>query len=210
MSTATAKLTPHQLRVLEFIGRTIVETGDSPRFREIRAEFGLRSSGSVTSVLDALERKGAIRRIKPGRRVEVVAVAGGEDSILLRAPDRPRRRELTDAQRRLRDFIVAFRRENGYAPSLREMAAAMGLSHINGVSGHLNALLKKGAIRWRLHHNRTITVVDPDPGDGDRLRASHAELRACCELALAGGGLNKELAARLARALDAAAEGGAS
>ncbi len=35
-----------------------------PTVREIQAHFGYRSTNSVTSLLDALERKGFIRRVK--------------------------------------------------------------------------------------------------------------------------------------------------
>jgi len=44
---------------------------------------------------------------------------------------------------------VAFIRANShlYGPTIREIAAAMGISSVNGVQGHLAALEKKGVVR---------------------------------------------------------------
>jgi repressor LexA len=44
---------------------------------------------------------------------------------------------------------VAFIRANSqlYGPTVREIAAAMGISSVNGVQGHLDALEKKGVVR---------------------------------------------------------------
>jgi repressor LexA len=44
---------------------------------------------------------------------------------------------------------VAFIRANShlYGPTVREIAAAMGISSVNGVQGHLKALQKKGVLK---------------------------------------------------------------
>jgi repressor LexA len=44
---------------------------------------------------------------------------------------------------------VAFIRANShlYGPTVREIAAAMGIASTNGVQGHLDALEKKGVLR---------------------------------------------------------------
>jgi len=44
---------------------------------------------------------------------------------------------------------VAFIRANSqlYGPTIREIAAAMGIASVNGVQGHLAALEKKGVVR---------------------------------------------------------------
>jgi len=44
---------------------------------------------------------------------------------------------------------VAFIRANShlYGPTVREIAAAMGIASVNGVQGHLDALEKKGVLR---------------------------------------------------------------
>jgi len=44
---------------------------------------------------------------------------------------------------------VAFIKANShlYGPTVREIAAAMGIASVNGVQGHLAALEKKGVVR---------------------------------------------------------------
>ena len=44
---------------------------------------------------------------------------------------------------------VAYIRANShlYGPTIREIAAAMGIASVNGVQGHLDALEKKGVLR---------------------------------------------------------------
>ena len=64
-------LTPRQAEVLEFIKSNMAYY--SPTVRQIAQQLGIRSPNGVTCHLDALERKGAIRRT-PGkaRNIEVV------------------------------------------------------------------------------------------------------------------------------------------
>lgn len=57
-----ADLTPRQKQVLDFIGRFIAERGYPPTLREISAEIGTRGTVSAIAHLEALERKGYIRR----------------------------------------------------------------------------------------------------------------------------------------------------
>ncbi|WP_321474806.1 transcriptional repressor LexA [uncultured Paludibaculum sp.] len=54
---------------------------------------------------------------------------------------------LTDRQREIYDYIVAFRRENGCSPSIPEIQRHFDIRSPNGVAGHLAALEAKGAIR---------------------------------------------------------------
>ncbi len=44
------------------------------------------------------------------------------------------------------DYVNAFARENGYAPSVREIGAAVGLSSTASVSYHLHQLQQKGLL----------------------------------------------------------------
>jgi SOS-response transcriptional repressor LexA len=52
--------------------------------------------------------------------------------------------ELTTRQREVLDYIAQFIIDNQYAPSMREIGAAMGISSTNGVNDHLEALKRKG------------------------------------------------------------------
>jgi repressor LexA len=55
-------LTEKQKDVLEFIRRHVVEKGYPPSIREIGKFFGIKSTNGVRGFLQALERKGEIRR----------------------------------------------------------------------------------------------------------------------------------------------------
>ncbi|WP_374711520.1 LexA family protein [Symbiobacterium terraclitae] len=55
--------------------------------------------------------------------------------------------DLTPAQRRVLEVIIALERENGYAPTVREIARRAGLSSTATVQGHLRRLLEAGHIR---------------------------------------------------------------
>ena len=73
MSTTEAQpLTPKQQAILDYV-RDNTEAA-SPTCRQIAKAFGFRSPHAVTVHLDALERKGKIRRV-PGRsrNIEVIA-----------------------------------------------------------------------------------------------------------------------------------------
>jgi repressor LexA len=70
--TSTPTLTAKQQAVLDYVRDNTQAT--SPTFRQIAKAFGFKSPHAVTVHLDALERKGKIRRI-PGRsrNIEVIA-----------------------------------------------------------------------------------------------------------------------------------------
>jgi len=65
-------LTARQRAVLEFVVRFTNEKGYPPSIREIGAEFGIKSLRGVTVHLDALERKGFIRRESLSRGIKVL------------------------------------------------------------------------------------------------------------------------------------------
>ena len=56
------KLTSHQRKVFEFIAGYSQKHGRPPTVRDIGEKFNLRSTGSVRSYLEALEKKGYIER----------------------------------------------------------------------------------------------------------------------------------------------------
>jgi len=57
--------------------------------------------------------------------------------------------------------VLAFIRENMayYSPTVRQIAQQMGIRSPNGVTGHLNALERKGLIRRTPGKARNIEVI---------------------------------------------------
>jgi len=55
-------LTTRQRQIFEFIKRSVIDLGRPPSLREIGDKFKINSTNGVRTVLDALERKGYIRR----------------------------------------------------------------------------------------------------------------------------------------------------
>lgn len=55
-------LTKRQRQIFEFIKQSVVDLGRPPSLREIGEKFGINSTNGVRTVLEALERKGYIRR----------------------------------------------------------------------------------------------------------------------------------------------------
>jgi repressor LexA len=70
---ASRPLTERQQAILDFIVATIRTRGFPPTLREIGRDFNIRSTKGVNDHLEALERKGKIRRQKDlSRAIEVV------------------------------------------------------------------------------------------------------------------------------------------
>ena len=66
---------------------------------------------------------------------------------------------LTERQREIYDFILAFRRDNGCSPSIPELQKAFEIRSPNGIAGHLNALITKGMLRRSERGSRNIDPV---------------------------------------------------
>jgi len=66
---------------------------------------------------------------------------------------------LTRRQREILDFIEDFMDQNGYSPSLEEIAARFGLASVATVHKHLTALEERGAIRRGHNQSRSISLV---------------------------------------------------
>jgi len=66
--------------------------------------------------------------------------------------------ELTPRQAEAVAFIKA--NSHLYGPTVREIAAAMGISSVNGVQGHLDALEKKGVLRRKPGIARGIELTE--------------------------------------------------
>lgn len=62
-------------------------------------------------------------------------------------------------------FLTQFVAENGYAPSVREICAAVGLQSTATVHYHLNALRDSGLIEMDDMKKRTITLADSHRAD---------------------------------------------
>lgn len=75
------------------------------------------------------------------------------------------RREMTDRQREILDFIRAELHRRGYPPSVREIGEAVGLSSSSTVHSHLAALEAKGFIRRDPSKPRALEVLDFRDGD---------------------------------------------
>lgn len=68
------QLTARQRDILDYIIQHIERHGYPPTIREIGAQFGIKSLRGVTVHLDALERKGCIRRERTSRSIQVLRI----------------------------------------------------------------------------------------------------------------------------------------
>ncbi len=68
-------------------------------------------------------------------------------------------KQLTMKQQIIYDYLLKFTAENGYPPSVREIAAAVGLKSPSTVHFHLKALEEAGAINRGTGKTRAITAV---------------------------------------------------
>jgi len=66
-------------------------------------------------------------------------------------------------QRQILDFIKQYIQKNGFAPSLTEIAGALGVSSLATVHEHLTAMAKKGVIKRFRGSVRGIELVDQLP-----------------------------------------------
>lgn len=71
-------------------------------------------------------------------------------------------RKITKRQQQIYDFIRTYQRDKGYPPSVREMAAAVGLSSPSTVHAHLNALEERGLIKRDATKPRALEVFNTD------------------------------------------------
>ena len=69
---------------------------------------------------------------------------------------------LTQKQQRIYDFILAFTKEKGYPPSVREIGTAMGLKSPSTVHFHMKGLAKAGVIVKEEGKTRAISLPFAD------------------------------------------------
>ena len=68
----------------------------------------------------------------------------------------------TDKQQRVLDYVKKQIKEEGYAPSVREICKALDLKSTSTVHGYLSRLKKKGLIEKTDMKSRIIRLVDED------------------------------------------------
>jgi len=76
------QLTRRQEAIFAFITRYVEQHGYPPAIREIGPAFGIKSLRGVTIHLDALERKGHIRRESTSRSIQVLMPDESRDSYV--------------------------------------------------------------------------------------------------------------------------------
>ena len=75
-------------------------------------------------------------------------------------------KSLTDRQQAILDFIEQNVNEEGFPPTIAEIAAAFGVRSTNSIRGHLQALARKGAIELVPSASRGIRLLKASGGDG--------------------------------------------
>lgn len=71
------------------------------------------------------------------------------------------REQLTQREKQIYNFIVEFRRQKHFSPSMRKIASGIGLRSVSTISVHIHKMAAKG---WFLpydgSHNAIIPVSD--------------------------------------------------
>jgi SOS-response transcriptional repressor LexA len=68
--------------------------------------------------------------------------------------------ELPDRQGQIVIFAKQFMEQNGYSPSLLELADALGASSTFGIRKQLDALKQKGWLTFQPDHSRTLRLTE--------------------------------------------------
>lgn len=99
-------------------------------------------------------------------------------------------RKITKRQQQIYDFIRSYQTEKGYPPSVREMAAAVGLSSPSTVHAHLSALEAHGLIKRDKTKPRALEVFEqegnPDNNPDISQESPVPEMRGVVSLPLVG------------------------
>lgn len=70
---------------------------------------------------------------------------------------------MTEKQKKFLDFIIQFREDNGYSPSVREIAKGLGLASTSTVNSMLNKLMDKGVLSMISGKARSIIANNDEP-----------------------------------------------
>lgn len=95
-------------------------------------------------------------------------------------------RKITKRQQQIYDFIRSYQRDKGYPPSVREMAAAVGLSSPSTVHAHLNALEEHGLIKRDATKPRALEVFNTDGSSVKLAEVKESPIRGTVSLPLVG------------------------
>lgn len=99
-------------------------------------------------------------------------------------------RKITKRQQQIYDFIRSYQTEKGYPPSVREIAAAVGLSSPSTVHAHLSALEAHGLIKRDKTKPRALEVFEQEGNPDNNLDISQEspvpEMRGVVSLPLVG------------------------
>ena len=99
-------------------------------------------------------------------------------------------RKITKRQQQIYDFIRSYQTEKGYPPSVREMAAAVGVSSPSTVHAHLSALEAHGLIKRDKTKPRALEVFEQEGDLDDSSNVSResiaSEMRGVVSLPLVG------------------------
>jgi repressor LexA len=76
-------------------------------------------------------------------------------------------KKLTERQKEFLNFIQNFSSENGYPPSMRELASAMGRSSSAGAKTMIERLAKKGVLQKDDHRARGIRAIPQAPSNAN-------------------------------------------
>jgi SOS-response transcriptional repressor LexA len=142
-------LTDRQQKIVEFYCKTAEERREPPTLREVAAAVGLSSSGSAHYAVKQLRKMGLITDSAPDVSPEAVEA------------------RLSERQRKAMEFIRETTKARGYAPTVREIGKAVGLTSTSSVGHVLKQLRKKGLITEpEDRRSRAYRVVADDPAHG--------------------------------------------
>lgn len=95
-------------------------------------------------------------------------------------------RKITKRQQQIYDFIRSYQLEKGYPPSVREMAAAVGLSSPSTVHAHLSALEAHGLIKRDATKPRALELFNEDGTSATLAEVKESPDRGTVSLPLVG------------------------
>jgi repressor LexA len=75
---------------------------------------------------------------------------------------------LTERQKEILDFVRAYQRDRGIAPTHREVCDRFGFSSYGTAYKHLRLLADKGYLKRQRHQRRGLELVAPEPPAGHR------------------------------------------
>lgn len=77
--------------------------------------------------------------------------------------------KLSEKEQGVFNYLVKVISENGYAPSVRDIGAALGIKSTSSVHAYLHGLEKKGYVRQEEGKKRTIRLCEPYARTGNRV-----------------------------------------